>query len=246
MSTGRAVTIIAAMALLACVATAYAQQGAPTVLAPRDGDAIATRMEFEIRTTPRAVQVIWTDVFRADNGELIDQVPAIRHLSMADGTYRGAGAAPRVYLGLKADVRYVIHFRNGANEGDPETIVNAVPKGTRLGSMVPSRDLGKLEKPTVFAPVNDQRLGPRTAIRLKGTPGVLQVIWAEVIRSDTGEVVEQVPGIRHMPDADGLYVGAISTPRPRFIRGSRVEYRIHFRNGPSPDAPETVVVAYPK
>jgi hypothetical protein len=104
-------------------------RGAPEVLAPRDQDKVGTRTEISIKTTPGVEQVIYTIVKNNDTGEVLRNVPGIRHLPNADGTYRGAIATPRVFLGeTKVPVRYEIHFRNGPNDGDPETVITCFPQ----------------------------------------------------------------------------------------------------------------------
>ncbi len=103
-------------------------QGAPIVLAPQNGARVGTRTEVSIRTTPGVQQVIWTVVFNADSGEVLDTVPGIRHLPNEDGTYRGAIATPRISVGdTRVPLRYEIHFRNGPNPGDPETVITVYP-----------------------------------------------------------------------------------------------------------------------
>ncbi len=104
--------------------------GAPIVYSPRNGDRLGTRTEFSIKATPGVLQTIWTVVKRADTGEVLRKVPGIRHLPKADGTYQGAIATPRVALGDRSvPLRYEIHFRNGPNAGDPETVVTCYPEG---------------------------------------------------------------------------------------------------------------------
>jgi len=103
--------------------------GAPIVYSPRNGDRLGTRTEFSIKATPGVLQEIWTLVKRADTGEQLRNVPGIRHLPKADGTYQGAIATPRVALGDRTvQLRYEIHFRNGTNAGDPETVVTCYPQ----------------------------------------------------------------------------------------------------------------------
>ncbi len=104
------------------------QAGAPVVHFPRNGDLVGTRTEIRITATPGVMQVIWTEVKRTDTGEVLRVVPGIRHLPKADGTYRGAIATPRVVLGERdVEIRYEIHFRNGPNESDPQTMVTCYP-----------------------------------------------------------------------------------------------------------------------
>jgi len=103
--------------------------GAPIVYSPRNGDRLGTRTEFSIKATPGVLQEIWTVVKRADTEEVLRNVPGIRHLPKADGTYQGAIATPRVAMGDRSvQVRYEIHFRNGPNAGDPETVVTCYPQ----------------------------------------------------------------------------------------------------------------------
>ena len=103
--------------------------GGPIVYSPRNGDRLGTRTEFSIKATPGVLQEIWTQVKRADTGEVLRKVPGIRHLPKADGTYQGAIATPRVALGDRTvQLRYEIHFRNGTNAGDPETVVTCYPQ----------------------------------------------------------------------------------------------------------------------
>ena len=99
--------------------------------------------------------------------------------------------------------------------------------------------------PQVYAPREGQRVGTRTEVSIKATPGVLQVIWTEVCRSDTDEMIRSVPGIRHLPKADGSYHGGIATPRISFGEDVPLRYEVHFRNGPNPGDPETIVNCYP-
>ncbi len=102
--------------------------GGPLVYSPRNGDRLGTRTEFSIKATPGVLQEIWTVVKRADTGEVLKDVPGIRHLPKADGTYQGAIATPRVAMGDRSvKLRYEIHFRNGPNAGDPETVVTCYP-----------------------------------------------------------------------------------------------------------------------
>ncbi len=103
--------------------------GAPVVLVPREGDRVGTRIDFSIKTTPGVEQVIYTIVHKADTGEVISNVPGIRHLPNPDGTYQGGIATPRLVVeGKKIPVWYEVHFRNGPNDGDPETVVKVYPK----------------------------------------------------------------------------------------------------------------------
>ncbi len=100
--------------------------------------------------------------------------------------------------------------------------------------------------PIVYFPRNGDLVGTRTELSIKATPGVLQVIWTEVKRTDTGEVLRTVPGIRHLPKADGTYRGAIATPRVALgERDTEIHYEIHFRNGPNEGDPKTTVTCYP-
>ena len=109
-------------------ATQGVHAGAPIVYSPRNGDRLGTRTEFSIKTTPGVLQTIWTVVKRADTGQVVKEVPGIRHLPKADGTYQGAIATPRVAIGDRSvQLRYEIHFRNGPNAGDPETVVTCYP-----------------------------------------------------------------------------------------------------------------------
>ncbi len=103
-------------------------QGPPVVLVPQEGDKVGTRIDFSITTTPGVEQVIYTLVHRADNDEIISNVPGIRHLPKEDGTYQGGIATPRLIMeGKRLPVWYEIHFRNGPHEGDPETVVKVYP-----------------------------------------------------------------------------------------------------------------------
>jgi hypothetical protein len=106
-----------------------APAGAPVVLVPREGDRVGTRIDFSIKTTPGVEQVIYTLVHKAGTNEVISNVPGIRHLPNADGTYQGGIATPRLVVeGQRVPVWYEIHFRNGPNDGDPETVVKVYPK----------------------------------------------------------------------------------------------------------------------
>lgn len=104
------------------------QVGAPIVYFPQAGDRLGPRTEISLRATPGVVQAIWTDVKRVDTGRVLRSVPGIRHLTKADGTYRGAIATPRIFLGERnEDILFEIHFRNGPNPGDPETVIICYP-----------------------------------------------------------------------------------------------------------------------
>ena len=101
---------------------------APVVLMPHADDYVGTRTEVSIQTTPGVLQVIYTLVRRVDNGEVIDNVPGIRHYPADDGSYQGAIATPRISVGDRTvEIYYEIHFRNGPNDGDPETVVTVYP-----------------------------------------------------------------------------------------------------------------------
>jgi len=104
------------------------QGGAPIVYYPRDGDRVGTRIEVSIKSTPGVLQVIWTEVYRTDTNEILKMVPGIRHLTKPDGTYQGGIAGPRISFGDDVPLRYEIHFRNGPNDGDPETIGDCYPE----------------------------------------------------------------------------------------------------------------------
>jgi hypothetical protein len=105
---------------------------------------------------------------------------------------------------------------------------------------------GQAGAPIVYAPRNGDLVGTRTEVSIQSTPGVMQVIWTEVKRTDTGEVLRSVPGIRHLTKADGSYSGAIATPRIAIgDEGVQLRYEIHFRNGPNEGDPVTVVTCYP-
>jgi hypothetical protein len=102
--------------------------GAPIVYQPQNGDSMnPTRMEISIKTTPGVLQVIYTNVYRTDTGEFLSSVPGIRHMPNAQGMYSGAIATPRISIGADVPLRYEIHFRNGPNDGDPETVVTCYP-----------------------------------------------------------------------------------------------------------------------
>jgi hypothetical protein len=121
---------LAALILLALAAVALADNPAPTVLTPKEGDKVGTRIDFSITTTPGVLQVIWTVVKNADTGEVLSTVPGIRHYPKDDGTYAGGIAAPHVDFGDKTvAIKYELHFRNGPNDGDPQTVVNVLPGG---------------------------------------------------------------------------------------------------------------------
>ncbi len=123
----------------------------------------------------------------------------------------------------------------GVHTGGP--LVYSPRNGDRLGTRTEF---------IVYSPRNGDRLGTRTEFSIKATPGVLQEIWTVVKRADTGEVLKDVPGIRHLPKADGTYQGAIATPRVAMgDRSVKLRYEIHFRNGPNAGDPETVVTCYP-
>ena len=107
---------------------ASSQEGAPVVFLPQAGAHVGTRTEVSLQATPGVLQVIYTLVKRVDNGEVIDNVPGIRHLPAEDGSYQGAIATPRISVGDRTvEIFYDIHFRNGPNDGDPETVVTVYP-----------------------------------------------------------------------------------------------------------------------
>ncbi len=103
------------------------------------------------------------------------------------------------------------------------------------------------QAPTVTIPKEGDRVGTRIEVSLRATPGTLQVIWTEVFRGDTGEKLRDIPGIRHVADAQGNYTGAIAMPRISFGEmDAPLYYVIHFRNGPNKGDPETTVKVYPE
>jgi len=137
----------------------------------------------------------------------------------------------------------------GANVGwDQATQTVSISLAVPPGVTVPAGAQGvHTGGPIVYSPRNGDRLGTRTEFSIKATPGVLQEIWTVVKRADTGEVLREVPGIRHLPKVDGTYQGAIATPRVAMgDRSVQLRYEIHFRNGPNASDPETVVTCYPQ
>ncbi len=101
---------------------------------------------------------------------------------------------------------------------------------------------------TITSPQEGDIAGPATEVIGHTDPEALVVIWTIVYRTDTNEVVRNVPGIRHKAKENGDFHFRIATPRVAFgDKDTRVRYEIHAQVvTPNSKGPETIVNLYSK
>lgn len=102
-----------------------------------------------------------------------------------------------------------------------------------------------MEQPTVTTPQDGAVLGPNYDILGSMPYKAFLVLVTDVIRTDTGEVLRTVPGLRHWTNADGTFHFRAASPRVSIgEKNTNVSYRIRiFESGQGGNGPETVINA---
>ena len=70
-----------------------------------------------------------------------------------------------------------------------------------------------MDKPTIDTPKNGDALGPSYDIHGSMPYRALLVVMTDCVRTDTGEVVGSVPGIRHWTKTNGRFQFRCASPR---------------------------------
>lgn len=101
-----------------------------------------------------------------------------------------------------------------------------------------------LDKPTVDKPAQGDILGPNYDISGSMPYKAFLVVITDCVRTDTGEVVGSVPGIRHYTNANGRFAFRCASPRIYLGPNVPLQYRVRCfeRNAAGQDGPEAVVV----
>jgi len=101
-----------------------------------------------------------------------------------------------------------------------------------------------MDKPTIQVPSAGDSLGPNYDISGSMPYRAFLVVMTDCIRTDTGEVLGSVPGIRHWTNNDGRFQFRCASPRVSFGEaGAPLEYRVRcFETKANGDnGPEAVV-----
>lgn len=70
-----------------------------------------------------------------------------------------------------------------------------------------------MDKPTINTPAAGDALGPNYDIAGAMPYKAFLVVITDCVRTDTGEVLQSVPGIRHWTKADGTFQFRCASPR---------------------------------
>lgn len=70
-----------------------------------------------------------------------------------------------------------------------------------------------MDKPTINAPAKGDALGPNYDISGSMPYKAFLVVITDCVRTDTGDVLQSVPGIRHWTNADGTFQFRCASPR---------------------------------
>jgi hypothetical protein len=101
-----------------------------------------------------------------------------------------------------------------------------------------------MDKPTIQAPSEGAALGPNYDISGSMPYRAFLVVITDCVRTDTGEVLGSVPGIRHYTNSDGRFQFRCASPRVSIgdVK-TPLEYRVRcFETNASGDkGPEAVV-----
>ena len=101
-----------------------------------------------------------------------------------------------------------------------------------------------MEKPTIQAPSEGANLGPNYDISGSMPYRAFLVVMTDCVRTDTGQVLGSVPGIRHWTGSDGRFQFRCASPRISLGDTSvQLEYRVRcFETSASGEnGPEAVV-----
>lgn len=101
-----------------------------------------------------------------------------------------------------------------------------------------------LEKPTIETPKDGDTLGPSYDIIGSMPYKAFLIVVTDCVRTDTGEVLRSVPGIRHWTNADGTFHFRCASPRVSVgDQGMPLVYRVRAweANQAGECGPEAVV-----
>lgn len=102
--------------------------GAPIITSPRNGEVVGPSTVVKGRARAGALVIVWTAVYNAKTGELMEKVPGHRHRADQNGEFALRISTPRVYLGQDVPLRYEIHAQTMDEKGNKslEAIVTVV------------------------------------------------------------------------------------------------------------------------
>jgi hypothetical protein len=101
-----------------------------------------------------------------------------------------------------------------------------------------------MDTPTIRTPAQGTALGPSYEISGHMPYRAFLVVVTDCIRTDTGEVLRSVPGIRHWTNNDGSFTFRCASPRIAYGGvGLALEYRVRCfeTNASGGTGPEAVV-----
>ena len=101
-----------------------------------------------------------------------------------------------------------------------------------------------MDKPTINVPNGGDSLGPNYDISGSMPYKAFLVVITDCVRTDTGEVLGSVPGIRHWTNNNGHFQFRCASPRISFgDAGVTLEYRVRCfeTNAHGDNGPEAVV-----
>lgn len=101
-----------------------------------------------------------------------------------------------------------------------------------------------MDTPTIQTPAQGTALGPNYDISGSMPHRAFLVVVTDCIRTDTGEVLRSVPGIRHWTNSDGSFTFRCASPRVAYGEvGLALEYRVRCfeTNASGGNGPEAVV-----
>ncbi|MGD9518261.1 MAG: hypothetical protein AB7W28_02000 [Armatimonadota bacterium] len=111
----------------AATAAVSAFGGAPTILSPRNGEAVGPSATVTGTAKPGQLVVVWTEVYNGVTGELLKKIPGHRRLANEQGHYSVVISTPRVFRGPDVPLRYEIHAQAfDGQQGSLEAIVTVV------------------------------------------------------------------------------------------------------------------------
>jgi hypothetical protein len=101
-----------------------------------------------------------------------------------------------------------------------------------------------MDQPTIQAPTESAALGPNYDISGSMPYRAFLVVITDCVRTDTGEVLRSVPGIRHWTNRNGSFQFRCSSPRVSLgDAGLPLAYRVRCfeTNASGENGPEAVV-----
>ena len=101
-----------------------------------------------------------------------------------------------------------------------------------------------MDRPTIQVPAQGAALGPNYDISGSMPHRAFLIVITDCVRTDTGEVLGSVPGIRHWTNSDGNFKFRCASPRVAYGEaGVTLEYRVRCfeATASSGNGPEAVV-----